>query len=123
MQDELDLFGEALARSTDPGTSHAAAEAVEGTTAARMERKVLEGLAQYPDGLTCHELVEVTGIPYESVTPRIKPLRAKNLVLDSGLRRSKPGSNRLQIVWIRANPAVDTAPATNRLPPVAGEAA
>lgn len=89
--------GQAWARTTDLETSHDAANAVRGIEAARLERKVLDALTEHATGLTSHELVSVTGIPYESVTPRIKPLRERGWILDSGLRR---GERRKSIVWI-----------------------
>lgn len=98
MTTQLEL-GEAHARTSDPDTSHAAARSVEGEHANSMENRVLHTIRIFANyGITTHELVEATGIPYESVTPRIKPLVQKGLVVDSGERR--PGtSKRRCIVW------------------------
>lgn len=90
--------GQAFARSSDPGTSWAAAKSVEGAEATRMELVVLAALKAHPAGLTGHELVEATGLNYESCTPRIRPLVRKGLVVDSGERRTGL-SNRKSIVW------------------------
>lgn len=99
-EDPLFKYGEAYARSQDPETAHDAADAMEGTLAARREKQVHDGLRAHPAGLTCHELVRVTGIPYESITPRIAPLRRKAMVEDTGLRRLKPdGSGKPSTVW------------------------
>ena len=90
----------AYARRTDPATSHAAAESVKGSEASRMESLVLGQLRDYPNrGLTTHEIAEIGLIPYESVTPRIKPLVKKGLVIDSGERRIPAGRTKAGIVW------------------------
>lgn len=103
MIDQLDLIpqdGEAHARHTDPETSHEAAAAVEGDVATKMEQAVVNALQLNPQGLTTHELVDFTGIPYESITPRMSPLCRKNLVCDSGeRRRSNRKRKRMCIVW------------------------
>jgi len=98
---ELPLFsrnGAAYARNKDPVTSHEAAESVRGREANAMEGRVLSELKLWPDGLTSHELVEITGIRWQSITPRIRPLVRKGLVEDSGLRRPGP-TGRNVIVW------------------------
>lgn len=92
-----DLFA-AFARKTDPETSHEAAEHVRRELANRLETTVLEALKAHPNGLTSHGLVKVTGIEWNTITPRIAPLRRKGLVCDSGKRREGP-TDRLCIVW------------------------
>lgn len=92
----MNTNGEAYARSGDPGTSHAAAESMRGAEATRMESFVLEALKL--ESMTTHEIAASSGLPYESVTPRIKPLVAKGLVVDSGERR-EGRSGRKSIVW------------------------
>lgn len=98
---QIDLFtasGEAYARHSDPATSHAAAAAAEGRFATEMEGRVLECLRR-SNGLNTHEVADLTGIPYWTVTPRIRPLVRKGLVEDSGERRPGPGQKRQCIVW------------------------
>ena len=91
-------FGSAYARTTDPGTSHAAAQSMQGSEASRTERLVLQALILQPEGLTTHEMVPLIHMPYESVTPRIAPLVRQGLVVDSGIRRTGR-SRRKCIVW------------------------
>lgn len=92
-------FGDAFARATDPATSHAAAAAVEGEHANRMEKLVLVELRKYREmGLTNHQLVAATGIAWNTITPRVRPLVNKGLVLDSGLRRLGPKGKKC-VVW------------------------
>lgn len=45
-----------------------------------------------------NEVVERTGLPNESLTPRFKPLRDKGLIYDTGERRENR-SGRKAIVW------------------------
>jgi len=97
MTEQLE-FGSAYARTTDPGTSHAAARSIEGEEASRMEKLVLQVLLENPEGLTTHEMVPLVGLPYESVTPRIAPLVRKNMVENSGSRR-RGSRKRMCIVW------------------------
>ena len=97
MTTQLEL-GEARARNTDPGTAHEAAAAIEGEKANQMERLVLDVLNGHPGGLTSHELVSLTGLPWNTVTPRIRPLVRKGMAIDSGRRRPGP-ANRRCIVW------------------------
>lgn len=79
----------ARARSGDPETSKAAAARVD--VAAR-EMAVLQAL-QAHGPMNCRELAAASGVDYASVTPRIKPLREKGLVADTGERRDR------QAVW------------------------
>ena len=83
----------AFARNTDPETSHAAAASVD---ASRLEQCVLEALKQHGPS-TCWELMSYTGIPNESLTPRMAPLRDKGLVIDTG--NTRVGRRKYQIVW------------------------
>lgn len=86
---------EALARATDPSTSHAAAASIEPTA---LEDRVLQCLRRNPHGLTSTEIAERLNLAPWTVSPRIKPMREKGLVLDSGIKR-KGASGRSSIVW------------------------
>lgn len=100
MTTQLEL-GEAHARTSDPGTSHAAAKAVQGKMATELEAKVFNAVligAPYR-GMTTHEIAKATGLEYGSVTPRIKPLVKKGLLWDSGIRRVPEGRSKAGIVW------------------------
>jgi DNA-binding MarR family transcriptional regulator len=108
MNKDRELPGEAYARVEDPETSHEAADAVRGEHASRLELAVLKALRDHPAGLTAHELIAITGIPNESLTPRLAPLRRKGLITDSGERRKGPTSNRRCIVWIAVTIAKQT---------------
>jgi hypothetical protein len=82
-------------RKRDPATSKAAAKTV---SVADLEQKVLDALRRHADGLTTHQLAEYLDIPLVSVSPRMAPLRAKELVVDSGERRKGPSGVK-SIVW------------------------
>ena len=97
---QQDLFGgQALARHSDPPTSKAAAESVRGKGASKMESVVLEALRSSSRGLTSHELVSWTGLPWNTCTPRVKPLVRKGLAADSGLKRPGPTGKQC-VVWV-----------------------
>lgn len=99
MSDQYEMFsGEAYARGSDPGTSHAAAESVRGEDATRMEIKVLNAIRSSPQGMTNHEIVESTGLTWNTASPRVRPLVRKGWIADSGERRVGP-TNRKCIVW------------------------
>lgn len=89
---------DAFARHTDPDTSHMAADSFEKPDTNAMEARVLEALKAHPHGLTNHGIVEVTGLSWNTATPRIRPLVNKGLVVDSGDRRMGP-AGRYCIVW------------------------
>lgn len=76
---DLPLFATpARARRTDPDTSHQAAASVDVT---HREQQVLDALAAHPGGLTTKEMADVTGVDRLSLSPRMKPLELKGLVI------------------------------------------
>jgi hypothetical protein len=90
----------ALARSSDPTTSHQAAFEFDAKVTA-IERRILDelkGLGR--GGMTTHALAAVLGLELVTVSPRMKPLLNKGLVRDSG-RRSESPSGRKRIIWER----------------------
>lgn len=97
-----------LARSTDPSTSHAAAESVTELTV--KQAAVLRCLGLYENGLTDQSLVMLYQhharssdlYPYQSesgIRTRRSELVAQGLVRDSGRRRTTD-SGRQAIVWV-----------------------
>jgi hypothetical protein len=102
------------ARSSDPETSHAAAESVEPS---RIHGIILATLARARTGQTTHEIAADCGIGYQTITPRMTALRAQGRVYDTGLRRAwsgapgSPATTRMSIVWqltaLRPPPKVD----------------
>lgn len=93
-QPQSDLFSYVPARASDPPTARAAAESI---NIPRLERVVLDALAQYGP-MTSHETAEATGLELVTVSPRFAPLRDKGLIEDSGEKRLGR-SRRLSIVW------------------------
>ena len=96
--DDLPLFDRAYARKTDPVTSHEAAEKITphlGTIDDAIYKALLEVGER---GATSDEIVKMTDIKYRSVTPRLKPMCKKGLVVDSGECRNGD-SGRRQIIW------------------------
>lgn len=79
--------GEALARTSDPVTSKIAAATVAGGRANELEQVVLDALrdnprgkGKHPCGLTTHEICDVTGQEWNSISPRMKPLCKKGRI-------------------------------------------
>jgi hypothetical protein len=84
-------YGDALARRTDPDTSHIAAARVDATW---RELAIWEALEKhFPLGATSLELAAKLGWRRDSVSPRIAPMRSKGLLYDTGERRNG------QCVW------------------------
>ena len=104
-QPELDFIGAARARRRDPVTSHEAAEMMQGEPAAGLERLVYSLLANaFPGGLTMPEMSVMTDIDRDSLSPRTRSLRDKDLIHDSGEKRINPKSNCWCIVWKQGPP-------------------
>jgi DNA-binding MarR family transcriptional regulator len=74
----------ALARNTDPFSSHKSAHSVKASAIGK-EMTVLDSLRKLGP-MTTHKIAEMTGLTVVTVSPRIKPLRKKGLVEDSGDR-------------------------------------
>jgi hypothetical protein len=97
-------FGEAHARNTDPGTSHAAARSVRAE-ANDLEAIVSRSIARRGDrGMICDEIVDATQLNWNTVSPRLRPLCKKGIITSrpdgNGKPITRPGkSGRRQIVW------------------------
>lgn len=89
-------------RASDPDTSHAAAESINPSA---LQGVIIQILVEAQTGLTTHEIARLVHIGYQTITPRMKPMRLKGWVYDTGLRRAwkggpgSPATNRLSIVW------------------------
>lgn len=89
-------MSDALSRHSDPSTSHFAASTVNVTY---LERVILDKLKRYAlPGATSYELADALGLSLVSVSPRMRPLAKKHLILDTGLR-ALGASGRPQIIW------------------------
>ena len=93
----LDFSDCALARTTDPGTSVAAAISVSPERISKLQKKVLEGLRLLGGRGTMEEVCEVVGVVWQSLTPRFRPLANKGWIRESGTKKGKSGRD--QIVW------------------------
>ena len=85
--DQISLFN-AMARRTDPDTSHVAALTVDAN---RLEGLVV--LKDRPEGCTVKEISAILSIDKWSISPRMKPLEGKGLVERTAERRDR------SIVW------------------------
>ena len=78
----------ALARNTDPLTSHAAADAITPHLGKR-ELAIIRVLEKYPYGRTCSEIAGEIGVGRDQVSPRMKPLQARGLVWPMNPRKGE----------------------------------
>jgi hypothetical protein len=98
--DELNDHPVARARRTDPDTSHQAAAAV--TPGLRELQQRVETFARLAgfDGFTDAEMEDKLDDPGSTLRTRRSELTARNIVLDSGQRRTFGDSTRRRIVWV-----------------------
>lgn len=91
------LFDHPAVRSTDPDTSHVAAQAALSRKATD-QRLVLSIHFEHPEGLTDFELADIAGRAQTSLGVRRGELRDAGLVENSGTKRPAP-SGSPSIVW------------------------
>ena len=90
----------ALARSTDPETSHDAAASIDAN---RLELIVLEEFKGAKKGLTAEELSKrLPGLPLNTITPRIAPLVRKGYLIPTGRRKASSGRFQRVLEFIHA---------------------
>jgi chromosome segregation and condensation protein ScpB len=86
-----------LARHTDPDTAQEAAASVDSV---QLDVIVLDVLGAYPQGLTTEDIATVAGQRAWSISPRMKPLEARGLVVRGVKRKNRSG--RSATVWVKA---------------------
>lgn len=88
-----------MARSTDPITSHEAAQSIDTT---ELERIVYETIRQFPNGCISDEVLRLLPTyTHQTISPRYAPLIRKGWVIDTGEKR-KARSGRSQRVMLAA---------------------
>ena len=82
----------AFARKTDPVTSKEAAATVNVSS---MEQTVLDVIKSYPKGCITEQIeLDLPDVRISSISPRIRPLINKGLIIDTGEKRpSSSGRN------------------------------
>lgn len=86
---------EALARNTDPDTSHEAAASI---STAAMERIVYEAIKKFPNGCIADDVQGfLASYRSNTITPRFAPLIRKGFIVDTGDRK-RASSGRSQRV-------------------------
>ena len=86
----------ALARSTDPSTSHSAAASFNTTD---IETTVLKAVASFPDGATLDDVMSVlSDMSVVTVSPRFRPLMTKGLIRDTGEKRMGKAGRKQRVV-------------------------
>jgi hypothetical protein len=100
----------AHARRTDPDTSHDAAAAVSPDLRALQMRVEAFALRAGPHGFTDAEMEANLGDSGSTLRTRRSELSARNIVLDSGQRRTFGDSARRRIVWVHRSFVPDAPP-------------
>jgi DNA-binding MarR family transcriptional regulator len=96
-------MAQGAARTSDPETSHEAANSVDANA---LEEAVAEVVYRnYSYGATSWEIARTLGMVHQTVSPRLAPLRRKGYIRpkydpETGkMRKRLAGSNRGQIIW------------------------
>lgn len=97
----------ALARTTDPATSHEAAAAATPYVG-DLKKGIVKVLRGVPSGLTASEIAEQLGLPRDSISPRMPALVKARMVRSIGARKP-PGHRVASTVWVLAHPGRDAA--------------
>lgn len=90
---------QALARTTNPCTSHLAANRIETTGTAGDHRSMLLDAVRRMPGLTAAELARQVGLDRHQAGKRLPELRTAGLI-DNGPARACSVSGSRQMVWI-----------------------
>ena len=107
---DVDLFGDPIprtgaagldpprVRNTDPDTSAEAAESLSERSLGARCQELYELIANFRNGLTTHDLVNITGYDRGNTARRITDLKQAGWIRDSG-RRRRSTTGRKSIVW------------------------
>jgi predicted transcriptional regulator len=88
----------AFARNSDPDTSHDAGRSIDDAVT-YLEQTVLDAVrTRKKDGCTLDELIDILAMDKVTISPRLRPLCNKGLVIENGKRMGK--SNRKQTIWL-----------------------
>jgi hypothetical protein len=96
-QCDLPLFTQRAPSVNGSATSAAAADSLSPATLNAMQRRVLELLASWPQGLTDEEMQHKLGMNPSTQRPRRIELARRGLVVEAGTR--KTASGRMASVW------------------------
>lgn len=117
------MSDQAHARRTDPDTSHWAARSV--TPGLPELQAIVEGYAKFrgEEGFTDLEMSEALDSDTSTYRTRRGELTARNIIIDSGVKRTAGDSPHLRIVWVHRDyvtnpPAIVDAPACAPAPDV-----
>jgi len=96
-QCDLPLFTQRAPSVNGSATSAAAADSLGPATLNALQRRVLELLAAWPQGLTDEEMQHKLGMNPSTQRPRRIELARRGLVVEAGMR--KTASGRMATVW------------------------
>jgi len=87
-----------LVRTTDPDTSHAAANTVDTS---QLESMVYQVISKYPEGCIADDVEkELAHLRSHSITPRFAPLIRKGFIVDTGERRRASSGRSQRVVKV-----------------------
>lgn len=90
------MQNQALARHTDPSTSHEAAASFDPTY---LESVVLEAIRKFPEGATQDDILgALPDVSHSSITPRFRPLLRKGLIEETGDKRKGKSGSRQRVM-------------------------
>ncbi len=84
-------------RNSDPETAAAAAAKLE---VQNIQQIIIDCLSKNPEGLTNRQICQITGLEWNTSSPRMRPLANKGVVVEAGKR--KYGDWPVAIVWTLA---------------------
>ncbi len=88
----------ALARGTDPDTSHEAAQSMDTN---ELENLVYQIIAKHPNGCIADDVErELSHLRSNSITPRFAPLIRKGFIVDTGERRRASSGRSQRVVKV-----------------------
>jgi hypothetical protein len=96
-QCDLPLFTQRAPSVNGSATSAAAADSIGPATLNALQRRVLELLASWPQGLTDEEMQHKLGMNPSTQRPRRIELARRGLVVEAGTR--KTASGRMAVMW------------------------
>lgn len=100
----------ARARNTDPSTSKVAAASLTNTELNKLHEVILGHLKKAGrKGLTAVEIADLSGIPRDSLSPRMKTLIKKKLIVDLKDYKTKDVMKRVPHGYTRSSKVVALA--------------
>ncbi len=89
----------ALARRSDPKTSHDAAESLGEVALSDLQAKIVAVLRGHPFGLTVPDIARLLELPRDTISPRMTPLVDLNMIIRTEDTCRPQGHTRQCTIW------------------------